>query len=86
MATRVETKEVIIDGKKFVNSEEAAKALGFSITHLRDMARAGSIPCLKVGSRWRYNVADVFNRLEKHVQLNALRVAPKVEEDICDGI
>lgn len=91
MANRVETKSVMIFGRQYVNTEECAKALGLSITYLREMARAGKIPVMKVGARWRYNVDEVFRAMDTNLQYDSVRATAIAKvvissEDICDGI
>ena len=55
------------DLKDFTTTEEAAKALGFHVAHIRRMLREGDLEGLKVGITWlvsRKSVADYKRRTE----------------------
>lgn len=45
--------------KRYVNAEEMAEILGYTVDHLRKLTRANTIPALKFGRRWKYDVAAV---------------------------
>lgn len=46
---------MIIDGKEFIGSKEAAAMLGRTPSHLRVLSRSGRVPCRKVLGRWAYD-------------------------------
>jgi excisionase family DNA binding protein len=41
--------------KEVLNAKEAAEFLGFNPYTIREKARAGEIPALKVGRQWRFS-------------------------------
>ena len=43
---------------------EAATALGISVRHLWDLARAGEIPVVRLGRNTRYDPADLERLIE----------------------
>jgi hypothetical protein len=46
---------MIIEGKKFIDSKEAAALLGRSPSHIRALSRSGRVPCRKLLGRWLYD-------------------------------
>jgi excisionase family DNA binding protein len=42
-----------------LNSREVAKLLGVHPATLQRMARAGQLPCVKVGKLWRFSVSQL---------------------------
>lgn len=45
--------------KPLLDSEAIAKRLGKTVYCIRDMARKGLIPAVKVGRTWRFDLDDV---------------------------
>lgn len=42
-----------------LDSEDAAKLLGVHAATVQRMARAGKLPCVKVGKLWRFSVHEL---------------------------
>jgi excisionase family DNA binding protein len=42
-----------------INARDAAKLLGVHAATVLRMARAGKIPCVKVGKLWRFSVSEL---------------------------
>ena len=53
--------------EKFVSSRQAAMRLGLPIVWLKREARAGRIPCLRLGNRMRFHVEAVERSLLERV-------------------
>lgn len=47
-------------GSVLLEAEEMAPRLGVTVEHLRVMADANKIPSVKVGKRYRFNMASVI--------------------------
>jgi excisionase family DNA binding protein len=45
--------------KSLLDSEDAAKLLGVHAATVQRMARAGKIPCVRVGKLWRFSVSQL---------------------------
>lgn len=52
----------------FLNVRRAARILGLPVAWLRDEAKAGNIPCIRVGRSIRLNVDDVEQALKERAQ------------------
>lgn len=60
---QVKTVSVRSSSSKVVSAADVAKATGLTSSTIIDLARAGRIPCIKVGSRFRFNLKDVCEKL-----------------------
>jgi excisionase family DNA binding protein len=45
--------------EKLLNSKEVGKLFGVSSATVLRMARAGRLPCVKVGNLWRFSVSHL---------------------------
>lgn len=51
---------VDLSQRRLLNTDEAAKALGFSGRHLRNMRSTLGLPCVKIGGAVRFDTADLL--------------------------
>lgn len=66
----------------YIASAAMAERLGYDPEYVRNMARSGRIPGVKIGGRWHFDPVEVYDTL---VQTNS---RPKVEApaDDDDGL
>lgn len=57
------TDEIKINGKLMEPIERLHEISGFSLSHLRRLARTGVIPCYKIGRRMFFNIETVMSEL-----------------------
>lgn len=51
--------ELYLDGVTYVTVDKIAEVLSLSKSHVRELARSGTIPAMKVGARHWFNLASV---------------------------
>ena len=59
--------------KKFLTCKELAKELSLNAQYVRDMARFGLIPAKKINKHWRFNLAEVEEKMEQNAAIAVQR-------------
>lgn len=54
----------MVEAQEVMDTAEAAQFLGFSVEHVRVMARAGRVPAVKLGHEWRFSRRQLLEWLE----------------------
>lgn len=69
---RTEVQQILIElpptttesSPEFITRKETAKILGVSLPTLHEWTKNGTIPALRIGSRVRYKISDVYASLK----------------------
>lgn len=87
------SKPSVIDGRQYVNTKTVSEATGLTEDWIRELSRQGTIPCRKIGSRWKYNVEDVFSAIQRSSPYalskakNMTQITSGKElDELCEGI
>lgn len=85
------SKPSIIDGRQYVNTKMVSEATGLTEDWIRELSRQGTIPCRKIGSRWKYNVEDVFSAIQRSTPYALSSAKPQTKpgnelDELCEGI
>ena len=65
-----------MENEKYIGLETLAIRLGLSQAYLKRQAESGKIPCLKVGSRLRFQLNTVRTALDK-IEKQSIRESQK---------
>lgn len=60
------------DAPAVIGSEECAALLGCEPEHVEELARAGELPGLKIGRRWRFVRVDLLTYLAEKARAEAM--------------
>jgi len=55
---------------KYIDTNNAAKAVGISVRTLRDYARNNMVSCLQVGNAWRFDLKKLEEQLSEIADSN----------------
>jgi excisionase family DNA binding protein len=61
------------NNQNYLTSKELAEILNMHPQYVRDLARIGHIPSMKVGSSWRFNLAEVSAKLKYNAAIAVQR-------------
>jgi excisionase family DNA binding protein len=59
--------------KDFLSARQLAEELNMHPQYVRDLARLGGIPSMKVGTSWRFSLSEVKAQLERNAALAVQR-------------
>ena len=59
--------------KGFISARQLAEEMNMHPQYVRDLARIGHIPSMKVGTSWRFSLPDVKAQLERNAALAVQR-------------
>jgi len=61
------------ENKGFISARQLAEEMNMHPQYVRDLARLGMIPAMKVGSSWRFSLKDVKEQLERNAAIAVQR-------------
>lgn len=59
--------------KGFISARQLAEEMNMHPQYVRDLARLGMIPSMKVGTSWRFSLKDVKEQLERNAAIAVQR-------------
>lgn len=61
------------ENKGFISARQLAEEMNMHPQYVRDLARLGMIPSMKVGTSWRFSLKDVKEQLERNAAIAVQR-------------